>query len=71
MDYGHLAAARPPAGTLAAHRAGRLVPPVPDGSCDLTADVAWDSLAAAEPQRCNGASHLTQTLHRCGTAGGC
>jgi SAM-dependent MidA family methyltransferase len=46
VDYGHLAAERPPHGTLAAHRLGRLVPPVPDGSCDLTADVAWDSLVA-------------------------
>jgi SAM-dependent MidA family methyltransferase len=47
VDYGHDAGERPPLGTLAAHRAGRLVPPVPDGSCDLTADVAWDSLTAA------------------------
>jgi hypothetical protein len=47
VDYGHVAADRPPMGTLAAHRDGHLVPPVPDGSCDLTADVAWDSLAAA------------------------
>ena len=47
VDYGHLAADRPPQGSLAAHRAGRLVPPVPDGSCDLTAELAWDSLSAA------------------------
>jgi SAM-dependent MidA family methyltransferase len=47
VDYGHVAADRPPVGTLAAHRDGHLVPPVPDGSCDLTADVAWDSLCAA------------------------
>jgi SAM-dependent MidA family methyltransferase len=44
VDYGHLRGSRPPRGTLAGHQAGRLVPPVPDGSCDLTADVAWDSL---------------------------
>jgi SAM-dependent MidA family methyltransferase len=46
VDYGHVADARPPGGTLSAHRGGRLVPPVPDGSCDLTAHVAWDSLLA-------------------------
>ena len=50
VDYGHLAADRPPTGTLAAHRHGHLVPPVPDGSCDLTAHVAWDS--AASPRSC-------------------
>ena len=38
---------RPPTGTLAAHRAGHLVRPVPDGSCDLTAHVAVDSLPGA------------------------
>ncbi len=47
VDYGHRRAARPPRGSLAGHRAGRLVPPRPDGSCDLTAEVALDSLAAA------------------------
>lgn len=49
VDYGHTAQNRPAGGTLAAHRAGRLVPPVPDGSCDLTAHVAWDSVLAASP----------------------
>ena len=46
IDYGHTRSGRPGAGSLAAHRAGHLVPPVPDGSCDLTAHVALDSLAA-------------------------
>lgn len=46
VDYGHTMAARPPRGSLAGHRDGRLVPPVVDGSCDITADVAWDSLVA-------------------------
>lgn len=54
VDYGHTAADRPPGGTLAGHRLGRLVPPAPDGSCDITAHVAWDSLlarsAAVEPR---------------------
>jgi len=44
IDYGHEAADRPAEGTLAAYRDGRLVDPVPDGSCDLTAHVAVDSL---------------------------
>lgn len=63
VDYGHLL--RPPgrtsgprlradAGrrpTLTGYRAGRQVPPVPDGSCDLTAHVALDSCAAATGAR--------------------
>ncbi|WP_225845581.1 SAM-dependent methyltransferase [Streptomyces sp. HPF1205] len=54
VDYGHTAAARPPYGTLTGYRAGRQVAPVPDGSCDLTAHVALDSLpggGALVPQR--------------------
>lgn len=47
IDYGHLAADRPPLGTLTGFRHGREVAPVPDGSCDLTAHVAVDAIAAA------------------------
>jgi SAM-dependent MidA family methyltransferase len=56
VDYGHLneqgsagsvGVGRPPYGTLTGFRAGRQVPPVPDGSCDITAHVALDSVAAA------------------------
>lgn len=47
VDYGHEAPARPPHGTLTGYRAGAQVPPVPDGSCNLTAHVALDSVAAA------------------------
>ncbi len=47
VDYGHEVADRPAAGTLAAHRAGRAVPPVPDGRCDLTAHVALDAVREA------------------------
>ncbi|MFJ6196058.1 SAM-dependent methyltransferase [Micromonospora sp. NPDC092111] len=47
VDYGHLGGARPVDGTLTGYRAGRQVPPVPDGSCDVTAHVAIDSVAAA------------------------
>ncbi|WP_432843582.1 SAM-dependent methyltransferase [Dactylosporangium sp. CA-092794] len=52
VDYGHFADARPLFGTLTGFRAGRQVPPVPDGSCDLTVSVALDSLGSpALPQR--------------------
>lgn len=47
VDYGHLAATRPLFGTLTGFREGHEVPPVPDGSCDLTAHVALDAVAAA------------------------
>lgn len=45
VDYGHTAADRPRHGTLTGFRGGYQVQPVPDGSCDLTAHVAFDSLA--------------------------
>jgi len=44
IDSGHVAAARPRNGTLAAYREDAAVRPVPDGSCDLSAQVAVDSL---------------------------
>lgn len=47
VDYGHLRQTRPYAGTLTGFRTGRQVPPVPDGSCDLTAHVAVDATATA------------------------
>lgn len=47
VDYAHTVADRPAPGTLAGYRAGRLVPPRPDGSCDVTAHVAIDAVAAA------------------------
>ncbi|WP_328944033.1 SAM-dependent methyltransferase [Streptomyces sp. NBC_00250] len=47
VDYAHVRAARPPFGSLTGFRAGREVPPVPDGGCDLTAHVALDACAAA------------------------
>ncbi|MEU4682018.1 SAM-dependent methyltransferase [Streptomyces xinghaiensis] len=46
-DYAHTRASRPPRGTLTGFRAGREVPPVPDGSCDITAHVALDACAEA------------------------
>ncbi|MFF3606418.1 SAM-dependent methyltransferase [Streptomyces sp. NPDC002463] len=43
VDYAHVRAARPPFGTLTGFRDGREVPPVPDGSCDVTSHVALDA----------------------------
>ena len=47
VDYGHLRDRRPAFGTLTGFRGGRQVPPVPDGSCDVTAHVAMDAVASA------------------------
>jgi SAM-dependent MidA family methyltransferase len=47
VDYGHLRSARPAMGTLTGYRDGRQVPPLADGSTDVTAHVAVDSAAAA------------------------
>lgn len=47
VDYGHLSGDRPVDGTLTGYRGGRQVPPVPDGSSDVTAHVAMDSVASA------------------------
>ncbi|MFV0463378.1 MAG: SAM-dependent methyltransferase [Nostocoides sp.] len=44
IDYGHTVQSRPSTGTLTGYAVGTLVPPRPDGSCDLTAHVALDSL---------------------------
>ncbi|MFI5757921.1 SAM-dependent methyltransferase [Streptomyces sp. NPDC051569] len=64
-DYAHVREARPPFGTLTGFRAGREVPPVPDGSCDLTAHVALDACALP------GAELTSQreALHRLGVSG--
>ncbi len=51
VDYGHLLGDRDTffdrRPTLTGYRDGRQVPPLPDGSCDLTAHVALDAVAAA------------------------
>jgi SAM-dependent MidA family methyltransferase len=47
VDYGHTRERRPPFGTLTGYRQGHEVPPVPDGTCDLTAHVALDACAEA------------------------
>lgn len=47
VDYSHVAAQRPTYRTLTGFRLGRDVGPIPDGSCDLTAHVAIDSVQLA------------------------
>jgi SAM-dependent MidA family methyltransferase len=47
VDYGHVRERRPVHGTLTGFRGGRQVRPIPDGSCDITAHVAMDGVAAA------------------------
>lgn len=44
VDYGHTGGDRPAGGSLAAYREGAVVDPVPDGTRDLTAHVAMDTL---------------------------
>ena len=51
VDYGHTRAERPSGGTLTAYRRGVQCQPVPDGTMDLTAHVAIDTLDADEVQR--------------------
>jgi SAM-dependent MidA family methyltransferase len=60
VDYGHTADDRPREGTLVAYREGRLVDPVLDGSCDLTAHVAVDSLRQTRRLRQREAVDATQ-----------
>jgi SAM-dependent MidA family methyltransferase len=47
IDYGHVRAERPPYGTLTGFSGGRECQVALDGSCDVTAHVALDSLTAA------------------------
>lgn len=46
VDYGHTRDDRPPFGSLGSYRDGHQVDVVPDGSCDVTAHVAVDAVAA-------------------------
>jgi SAM-dependent MidA family methyltransferase len=70
-DYGHLRDGRPPYGTLTGFREGREVPPVPDGSCDITAHVALDACAKAGTAAGSRPRLLTQreALHALGVSG--
>ncbi|MFI8218149.1 SAM-dependent methyltransferase [Streptomyces sp. NPDC085932] len=65
VDYAHTAGTRPPYGTLTGFREGREIPPVPDGTRDITAHVALDACALPGgrvlPQR--------EALHALGVTG--
>jgi SAM-dependent MidA family methyltransferase len=66
VDYGHQRAARPPFGSLRSYRDGAEVDLLPDGSRDVTAHVAVDSVAA----RCGGRLvRQREALHRLGVSG--
>ncbi|MGL5858838.1 MAG: SAM-dependent methyltransferase [Angustibacter sp.] len=62
VDYAHHRGDRPPGGSLIGYRDGRACTPVPDGSCDVTAHVAMDAVAAAG--RSSGACDTAQTVQR-------
>jgi SAM-dependent MidA family methyltransferase len=47
IDFGHERGSRPPYGSLRSYRSGRIADLTWDGSADVTADVALDSVAAA------------------------
>ncbi|WP_422737271.1 SAM-dependent methyltransferase [Micromonospora sp. WMMD729] len=73
VDYGHLRDGRPVDGTLTGYRGGRQVPPVPDGSSDVTAHVAMDSVASAGATvaRCSySLSSQREALRALGADGG-
>ena len=60
VDYTHRREDRPALGSLTGFRAGRAVPPRPDGSMDLTTHVAIDAVAAAGSAAGASSSTLTR-----------
>ena len=64
VDYGHVLGDRSLFGdrrpSLTGYRDGRQVPPLPDGSCDLTAHLALDAVAAATAGRDGAGRVLAQ-----------
>jgi SAM-dependent MidA family methyltransferase len=71
VDYAHTVDTRPRYGSLTGYARGREVPPVPDGSCDLTAHVALDACAAAASTAADWTRVLDQrtVLRRLGVSG--
>ena len=57
IDYAHVADERPAYGTLTGFRLGRETEPDPDGSCDITAHVAIDSVAVAGEEAASAVRH--------------
>jgi len=72
IDYTHVALDRPMNGTLIGFRRGRETDPIPDGSSDVTAHVAIDSVAAAgeEPVAAAGGVSVTAAGGESVTAAG-
>lgn len=68
VDYGHVRGEREAGayagGTLTGYRVGRQVVPVPDGSCDITAHVALDAVAAAGHDAAGGPARTLLTTQR-------
>ncbi len=62
IDYGHVEGARPPYGTLRSYRGGRAADVAYDGSRDITADVALDSVADAVDGRLLRQGEALRTL---------
>ena len=62
VDYGHERQARPSLDTVVGYREGRMVPAVPDGSCDISIHVAIDACAAAGVEA--GATETLLTTQR-------
>jgi SAM-dependent MidA family methyltransferase len=71
IDYAHAVDTRPPFGSLTGYADGRQVPPVPDGTRDLTAHVALDACAAAAQHVADWTWRLDQrsALRRLGVSG--
>lgn len=66
IDYGHTRADRPILGSLRSYREGFEVDVVPDGTCDVTAHVAVDAVAAATRAT---VSRQSERLHELGVSG--
>jgi SAM-dependent MidA family methyltransferase len=64
VDYGHVRDSRPPYGTLTGFRSGRECDPIPDGTCDITAHVALDSLGGTVVSQRNALRALGVTATR-------
>jgi SAM-dependent MidA family methyltransferase len=67
VDYGHTRDERPPFGSLASYRDGHAVDVLPDGSRDVTAHVAVDSVAARVGAVVRRQRDVLRELGVCGT----
>ncbi|MBU6245467.1 MAG: SAM-dependent methyltransferase [Actinomycetales bacterium] len=69
FDYGHVRSERMSGswdgGTITGYRHGRVVSPNPDGSCNITAHVSLDAVAAAAPHARQTSITRTHGDYRC------